>query len=351
MKDKILAYLKMKGPIVPTDLSSYLGIQSMIASAYLSDLTASKQVLISRLKFGNSPLYYLPEHHEKLEEFSSHLHQREQEALAMLKREGVLREKFVDPVVRVALREIKDFAVPLEVTYRGEVEVFWKLWSLSPEESKEKIRQFLETSEIASKPAVSETSSVAEKQAQTVVQEENVQKTEGVQRINVASEVVSETEVAPIVEEKVVEKVRAAEIETREEIKKVESERPKTRSIPSKKKSSEVQQALKENEITDAYMLKIMDYFSSQEIEVIEADLVKVDAECNFVITMDTPLGISTFYCKAKDKKRISEGDITSLFAEASLRNLPGAFISSGELSKPAEKTLMDFPSLIFVQL
>lgn len=342
MKDKILAFLKVKGPIVPTELSGHLGVQSMIASAYLSDLTSSKQVLISRMKFGNSPLYYLPEHHEKLEGFSDHLHKKEQEALAMLKAKGVLRDSLVEPVIRVALREIKDFSVPLEVTYQGKVEVFWKHWSLGPDEGKEKIRAYLEGSEVA-RPAVQ------------VVKPEPV--------LEPVKEEISRPALEPVEQIKHVEQEREVVVESEpvklEEVKRgVESSdddvlsKPKVKVATMKKKPvKEKQQSLEPDEIDDKFMLKVIEHFNSQEVEVIEAELVKTDGECNFVISMETALGTCAFYCKAKNKKRISEGDITSLFAEASLRNLPGAFVSTGELSKPAEKTLIQFPSLIFVQI
>ena len=38
----------------------------------------------------------------------------------------VLRDISLEPVMRVALRELKDFAIPLNVKINGNSEVFWK---------------------------------------------------------------------------------------------------------------------------------------------------------------------------------------------------------------------------------
>lgn len=140
---KVLEIVKRKGPVIPTEISRELGTESWLASAILSELVSGGQLRISSLKMGGTPLYYAAGQEEKLQDYTKYLHEQERRALELLKAEKVLQDRALDPVTRVALRGIKDFAFPLNVQKDGSVELFWKWYLLSNEEAEPLIKKVL----------------------------------------------------------------------------------------------------------------------------------------------------------------------------------------------------------------
>ncbi|MBU0977622.1 MAG: hypothetical protein KKD18_04350, partial [Nanoarchaeota archaeon] len=133
-KEKILSTIKYRGPILPVQVAKEINFSPLFASAFLSELKDEGKIKISNMRVGSSPLYYLPGQEEMLEKFVPYLNQREKEAFQKLKQEKVLDDVSQDPVVRVALRAIKDFAVPVKVRINGEMRLFWKYFILNDEE-------------------------------------------------------------------------------------------------------------------------------------------------------------------------------------------------------------------------
>ena len=132
-RDKILGIIRMKGPVLPVQVAKALETSILFASAMLSELVSASLLKVSSVKIGGSPLYYLPEHKSRLQEFSKHLAQKEIEAYDLLKKKTVLRESELEPAIKVALRNMKDYAWPLKVTINNDKEIFWK-WYLTTNE-------------------------------------------------------------------------------------------------------------------------------------------------------------------------------------------------------------------------
>ncbi|MEW5896851.1 MAG: hypothetical protein AB1668_04115 [Nanoarchaeota archaeon] len=144
VQDKVLSFVRMNGPTLPSKVAKHIGTEILIASAYLSDLSAQGKLKISDLKVGGSPLYYLPGQESRLYQFvQGNINPKEIEVLERLKKEGVFREKNLDLLTRVALRSVKDFAIPLQVTIEGNKEIFWKWYLLSDEETNSAIARIL----------------------------------------------------------------------------------------------------------------------------------------------------------------------------------------------------------------
>ena len=122
----ILEIINRKGPVLPVQVSKEINDNVLMASARLSELLSLKKIKISSLKVGGSPLYYLPGQEEKLCSFANNLGSVERKAYDLLEQGTVLRDAAMEPAVRVALRQIKDFAVPLQVIYQEKTEIFWK---------------------------------------------------------------------------------------------------------------------------------------------------------------------------------------------------------------------------------
>ena len=70
---KIIDILKSKGPGLPVQIASQVGISSLFAGAFLSELAGGKEVKISKMKVGGSPLYFLNGQEKELEKFYTYL--------------------------------------------------------------------------------------------------------------------------------------------------------------------------------------------------------------------------------------------------------------------------------------
>jgi len=126
LKDKILQIIKTKGPCLPVHVANATGLSILFASAFLSELAADKEIKISDMKVGSSPVYFIPSHTYLLEKFSQHLKSKEKDAYLLLKENKFLEDKIQHPAIRVALRAIKDFAIPFE----NNKKLFWRYFTI-----------------------------------------------------------------------------------------------------------------------------------------------------------------------------------------------------------------------------
>ena len=129
-KEKIISLIRMNGPSLPVHIAKGTGLSILFASAFLSELFYEKKIRISDMKVGNSPLYLLPGQESQLERFFQYLKSKEKEAFLLLKEKRFLKDGEQQPAIRVALREIKDFAIPFQ---RGE-EIYWRYFTIPEEE-------------------------------------------------------------------------------------------------------------------------------------------------------------------------------------------------------------------------
>jgi outer membrane biosynthesis protein TonB len=130
-KNKIIAFLKENGPSLPVRIAKVIDMAPMFASAILSELLGEKSVKTSNLRVGASPLYLLPGQEQRLEEHADNLKPVEKEAYLRLKEKKVLRDENETPVMRVALKGIKDFAVQMN---NGD-QIIWRYAFISDEEA------------------------------------------------------------------------------------------------------------------------------------------------------------------------------------------------------------------------
>jgi len=146
IKEKIISIFKKRGPSLPIHVSQETGLSILFSSAFLSELLNEKRLKISDMKVGNTPIYFIPGQEFMLERFSDYLKNKEKEAFVLLKDKKFLKDNEQQPAIRVALRGLKDFAIPFRIT--GEEEIYWKYFSISGEELKE----FVEKEKISEKP-------------------------------------------------------------------------------------------------------------------------------------------------------------------------------------------------------
>lgn len=142
-RERVLEIVKRKGPLLPVRVAKEIDTDIMFAGALLSELISGGKIKITSVKIGGSPLYYIEEQKRKLQEFIKNLNEKDQKTVALLKEKRILRDIDCDSLQRVSLREIKDFAKPIQVKEDDKIELFWKWYLVDDEVAKELIREFI----------------------------------------------------------------------------------------------------------------------------------------------------------------------------------------------------------------
>lgn len=148
--EKIMSFIENNGPSLPTHIASELGESMLFSSAYLAQLLSDKKLVISHMKVGSSPIYFIVGQEPLLEKYSVHVKGKPGEAYALLKEKKFLKDSEQLPAIRVALRSIKDFAKP----FRFKEEIYWRYLTNGVEEFlSEKNEEVVENkSEVVDKP-------------------------------------------------------------------------------------------------------------------------------------------------------------------------------------------------------
>lgn len=122
LKEKIINRIRFQGPSLPVQIAKLINTDTLFASAFLSELISEKRLRLSNLRVGSSPLYFVPGQEHLLEKFGQHLRSKEREAFELLKENKILKDSEQHPAIRMALSQIKDFAIP----FRKDGELYWR---------------------------------------------------------------------------------------------------------------------------------------------------------------------------------------------------------------------------------
>ncbi len=279
MRNNVLNFVRLNGPVLPVQVNKVIEKDTIFAGAILSELVANKLIKISFGKIGGSPVYYSAGQEAKLQILYNYLPQKEKEAYDLLRSKRFLRDKELDPAIRVALRNIKDFAVLININSGETNEIFWK-WHLTTDtEAEELLKKFIQQTPIKETLPVEKEPLIAEKPV---------------------------IETKPIAVEK--------PIEVKQEIKK-----------------KEVKPKVKDDIFTKA----VEGYINQKKIKVISEELKK-GKEIEKVIEVHSELGNLKFLLIAKDKKKINEADLSLANNKGQNSKLPVLYLSNGEISKKA---------------
>jgi hypothetical protein len=308
-REELLGMIRQKGPVLPVQIAKEIGTSILFASAMLSELVSAKLIKVSTVKIGGSPVYYIPEHASRLQDFSKHLPGKEQEAYSLLKEKKVLRDTAQEPAIRVALKNMRDFAWPLNATIGDKKELFWKWFLIENEEATDLIKSIL---------GIKEQKESRKEEPEIVKQKDEPKK---------------ETE--KNTEPKIQKTEKSAVDEQKEEI-----------------KPEEPQLAAPKQEIQDGFLASILGYFSKSNIKVLSKNIIKKNSEIDFDIELQSSVGCLRYYCKAKSKKRVNDGDLSSAYVQGHLRKLPVLFLSYGEPTKRAKEMLnKEFQNIVFKKI
>ncbi|MBI4738140.1 hypothetical protein HY772_01010 [Candidatus Woesearchaeota archaeon] len=342
-RDKLIQIVKERGPVLPNDVHRELKTNTLFASAMLSELVDSKILCLSNLKIGGSPLYYVSGQEVSLQNWANKMHEKEQKAFHLLRDQKVLRDIDQDPVIRACLRQIKDFAIPLEVNYDAEVELFWKWYLISNEEAEPLIKQQLQLSSPSASPqacAVEDASTATGGQPAAQGELHPASSAAHMQSLMpVTSELSNETGIGVV---NSVESV-SFHLEFGEKTEQTSTGRADKRAT----RKAEIQESLMHSldnkplappvpPKNDAFFDEVAAFFAGNDIGVVYFEVLRKNSEIDFLITLPSRVGLLNYYCRAKNKQKISDGDLSSAYVQGQVKKLPVLFLTTGELSKKA---------------
>lgn len=287
LKEKILSILRTRGPSLPVHISSQIGQSILFTSAFLSELVAEKKIKFSNMKVGSSPVYFIPEQFPKLEKFSEHLKSKEKEAYLLLKEKKFLVDENQEPAIRVALRALKDFAIPFEHNSK----LIWRYFTI-PAQDYQKPQDL--TVPMATK-------------------------------LKIESDEKKHSEQVP---------QKKVEIFDKKEQEKTQ-QKPNEKKETKMKKSSKKKSQKKSSKTSDKFFDKIKSTLNQKEIEI--TDIIGIAKN---ELTLKIKENQNEKILVAFNKKRIAETDIVKAHQKAKESNLPYIILSKGEPTKKIQNFL-----------
>ena len=272
IEQQILNNVRMIGPVLPLQIAKAIGRDLLFSGAILSQLVSKKMISISYAKIGGSPVYYFKGQEPKLSMLYSNLPLKEKEAYNLLKEKKILMDSKQEPSIRVALRNLKDFASPFKANIGEKEELFWK-WYVATDNEINALFGNKEEQEKISKPEV---------------------------------------------------KVEAE----------IKIEKPK-REEKIEQKKIEIKQ--KRLEVEDDFLKNISAYLEANKIEVLEEQIVKKKKEIDMIVKVPSNVGELYYFVAARNKKNVSDGDVSLAYHKGQEKKLPVLFLSPGKLSKKAD--------------
>ena len=302
-KEEILKIVQMRGPIIPNELKKIIKAgDTILLGAVLAELKEAGKVKVSNTKVGSSPAYYSPGTEPRLQNLMKHLNEKDRKTAEYLREKKILKDSELSPLVRVSLRNIKDFAKPLEVSIKGQIEIYWKWYLVPTKEAEQMILHMVRP--VTRAP---------------------------VKKIEVAKEETRKEEVKKEIKPKPVIVAEAIKKEAREEMQ-------KELGMPREELEKE----------KDPFFKKALSYFTQNDIEILEYKIIRKKSDIEYILAVPSRIGSQEYYCKAKKKKKTNDGDLSSAYIQGQAKKLPVIFITTGELTKKAKEMLAkDFKGMI----
>ncbi|MFW5865531.1 MAG: hypothetical protein ACOCU6_00375 [Nanoarchaeota archaeon] len=323
-KDDIIQLLKRKGPMVPAEIKSQLGGDTIITGAILSEQTAKGTIRISHLKKGSSPFYYLPGQEQQLERFSELLDPKDQETLAMLRERQVLQDASMELFYRVSLRRLKDFAKEFKAnTIYGEL-LFWRYHLVSETRAIELLKQRYGRNEPKREQQAPQPAKTKEQSNTTNQQAER--------------QIIDQNPITPYPDSQSLSSASSSPPS------KTGSQNPESRlsssvSAPASGSTTQKELSKQEFEMT-LFFKKAAAYFKENNIHILSQEQVAKNREYDFIIRVHTDVGEMRMFARAKSKKRLNEGDVAPALLKAKTKELPCLFLTDGEFTKKSLKLM-----------
>lgn len=319
IKEKILKYLLEKGPELPVHIAKHLSMNSIFASAFLSEMASEGMIKISDMKVGGSPIYYEPSTKPLLEKYFNYLGGKDKEACLLLKEKGILEDSSQPPVIRVALRGLKDFAFP----FKNDDKSFWRYFLVSEEEVKKRLEETPKitevkkvSEEIVEKKLPSEEKQIIEQKAEKIIQQED-KKTLELEKIN--------------------EELEKKKTELEELTKELESKsKEKSQIKPKKEKiSKKLRPIRKEKPMDETFLNEIKQILEKKQIELIKIESFDKKQVLALIKTNGQEKLVAAF-----NKKKLENDEMIKISKIASAKNIQYIIMLKGEISKKTSETI-----------
>lgn len=320
VKDKIRKYLEEKGPSLPIPIAKHISMNTLFASAFLSEMSSEGTIKISNMKVGGSPLYYTQSKVDMLENFTKFLGEKQQEAQSMLKQQSILQDETLHPAIRVALRSLKDFAIP----FKKDSKVFWRYFMVSEDKVREMLNEKLEEPEQKKQePERKETEIKKPEEAKP----EKIKEDRG----NIA----------------ILENLNKEIEEKKKELEKINQQLSEIVKQRKKGKQPSLHQVIKkpakkkQKRTDEKFLNEVKKILSQKDIEIL-----RLEGFSSKEVTAKVKLNDQEHLLVAYNKKKISDSEIIKAYKKASALNLPYYIISKGEASKKTIEALEAFKKL-----
>src|SRR3989344_7060414 len=317
LKEKIYYILKRRGPSLPVHIAKEINLSMLFTSAFLSELYSDRKIKSSSMKVGGSPVYFVPGHEYQLEKYSQYLGSKEREAFELIRKEKVLKDSEQQPAIRVALRALRDFAIP----FKNNNDVFWRYLSVSEQE----VIQLFE------KPKKRE-----EKIERRIEKEVET-------KLQIIQQPLKEKEVEVKIQ---VVKPSEEQLKITPQKKEVISPKPIITSVQSKPLITIKPTPEKKPKPKSLFILKILRFLEAKDIELLEEISFK-KKEFEGLARINSDLGKIELYVIAKDKKKVTENDLTMAVQKSQSNRKMILLISNGDLDKKAEAYLTKYLNIV----
>ncbi|MBS3087134.1 hypothetical protein J4226_00910 [Candidatus Pacearchaeota archaeon] len=298
-KRKIIEFLKSNGPSLPIHVARIIQMEPIFASAILSELLGTKQIKTSNIRVGASPLYLLPGQEELLEAKTENLKSIERETQEKLKSKTILIDEEEEPATRIALRNIKDFAIP----FKFKDKIVWK-YAFTPQEKVDNIL-FPKEKEETKKEA----------QKESATNNEEVPKAWEIKRKEI-QEAKKQSESTLI--------------------------KNKNESLKIKKTENILEKTKEKTKTQETFLKKIEQFLSTKNTKI--KSLEEVDKK-KVVAIVETENSTSMLF--AFNKAKIDETELLKCYKIADKKNLPYQIIINNELTKKLLETISAHQKLI----
>ncbi len=304
-REETLSFLRSKGPCLPGDVAKHINTSILIASAVLSELSSKGLVKISKLKFGSSPIYYLEGQESKLETiFYPRLNAKDKQTFDLLHKKKLLRDDELEPLLRVSLRGLGDFAIPFFVTAGDKKILFWRWYSTSESDIKDMLDLYFNKKK---PPAQSKEITGAEKEKKERTHAEQSKESVGV----------------PASKQGVLKQEVLREVKESNTLQKVKGPKARKKAIS----------------VDINFLNKVMAFFEKNDFDVLSRE-PKTKREVDFIVMMPTPVGKVKYFCKTWNKKRINDADLSKVAVQSQSKNLPCVLLINGSLTKKAKSMI-----------
>ena len=366
-KEKIISTIRFKGPSFPARISKGVNTPPLFVAALLAELVSEKRLKMSNMKVGSSPIYFLPGQEHQLENFSMQLKNKEREAFDLLKEKEILKDEKQQPAIRVALRSIKDFAIPITVKTGDEIKLYWRYFTIPEERIKEKIQALINLPKAFEKTTPENQLPQSQNQVKAIQNQlsKSRNQVKPIQnQLPKPQNQVSQSQ-KPLSENQLPQQTKPDQPITKSLSENHPIQKPLLEDQPITKSLSENHPIQKQKEIQpifssdnniqtkkqktkspSKFASQIQDYLKTRNIKILE-EINSKQKEFISKVRLDTPLGKQSFHLTAKDKKKISEEDLIVALQRSQIEKMPAIFFSPGELDKNAAQFLEHWKNMI----